>query len=67
MKYLSLILWEMQSYQRRPMVMAAPATVGQPPVDTASLPSSHTNKHHCTRHASSGLSHHSSASAPPPP
>ena len=45
---------------------AAPA-VAQPPVDTASLASSRTNKHHCTRHTSSGQLHHSSAPPPPPP
>ena len=38
-----------------------------PPVDTASLASSHTNKCRCIRHTSSGQSHHSSASATPPP
>ena len=46
---------------------AAASAVTQPPVDTVSLASSHTNKHCRTRHASSGQSHHSSASAPPPP
>ena len=46
---------------------AAASAVAQPPVDTASLASSHTNKHHCTSHASSGQSHCSSASVPPPP
>ena len=44
---------------------AAASAVAQPPVDTASLASSHTNKHRRTRHASSGQSHHSSASVPP--
>ena len=44
---------------------AAASAVTQPPVDTASLVSSHTNKHCHTRHASSGQSHHSSASVPP--
>ena len=44
---------------------AAASVVAQPPVDTASLASSHPNKHRCTRHASSGQSHHSSASVPP--
>ena len=44
---------------------AAASAVAQPPVDTASLASSHTNKHCHTRHASSGQPHHSSASAPP--
>ena len=46
---------------------AAASAVAQPPVDTASLASSCTNKHHRIRHASSGQSHCSSASAPPPP
>ena len=46
---------------------AAASAVTQPPVDTASLASSHTNKHHRTRHTSLGQSHHSSASVPPPP
>ena len=46
---------------------ATASAVTQPPVDTASLASSHTNKCRHTRHASSGQSHHSSASAPPPP
>ena len=41
---------------------AAASGVAQPPVDTASLASSHTNKCRCTRHAA----HRSSASAPPP-
>ena len=41
------------------------SAVAQPPLDTASLASSCTNKHCCTRHASSGQSHHSSASVPP--
>ena len=41
---------------------AAASAVAQPPVDTGSLASSHTNKCHCMRHASSGQSHHSSAS-----
>ena len=44
---------------------AAASAVSQPPVDTLSLASSHTNKCCHTRHASSGQSHHSSASAPP--
>ena len=44
---------------------AAASAVAQPPVDTASLASSCTNKHCHTRHASSGQSHHSSASVPP--
>ena len=43
---------------------AAASAVTQPPVDTASLA---TNKCHHTRHASSGQSHCSSASVPPPP
>ena len=38
---------------------ATASAVAQPPVDTASLASSHTNKCHQTRHASSGQSHHS--------
>ena len=46
---------------------AIASAVAQPPVDTASLASFCTNKHHCTRHASLGQSHHSSASVPPPP
>ena len=45
---------------------AAASAFAQPPVDTASLASSHTNKCCHTRHASSGQSHHSSASDPPP-
>ena len=40
---------------------AAASAVTQPPVDTMSLASSHTNKCHPTSHASSGQSHHSSA------
>ena len=44
---------------------ATPSAVAQPPVDTASLASSHTNKHCCTRHASLGQLHHSSASVTP--
>ena len=43
---------------------AAASSVTQPPVDTASLACSSTNKHHCTRHASSGQSHCSSPSVP---
>ena len=43
----------------------AASAVTEPPVDTASLASSHTNQCHHTRHASSGQSHHSSASVPP--
>ena len=43
----------------------AASAVTQSPVDTASFASSCTNKHHCTRHASSRQSHHSSASVPP--
>ena len=43
----------------------AASAVTERPVDTASLASSHTNKCHHTRHASSGQSHHSSASVPP--
>ena len=43
---------------------AAASAVAQPPVDTVSLASSHTNKRCHTRHASSGQSH-SSASVPP--
>ena len=46
---------------------ATASAVGQPPVDTASLASSRTNKRRCTRHASSGQSHCSSASVSPPP
>ena len=46
---------------------AAASTVTQPPVDNVSLASSHTNKCHRTRHASSGQPHHPTASAPPPP
>ena len=46
---------------------ATASAVTQPPVDTASLASSHTNKCHHTRHTSSGESHRSSASVPPPP
>ena len=46
---------------------ATASAVTQPPVDTASLASSHTNKHRHTSHVSSGQSHHSSASTPPPP
>ena len=46
---------------------AAASAVAQPPVDTVSLASSHTNKHCHTRHDSSGQSHCSSASVPPPP
>ena len=42
----------------------AASAVAQPPVDTASLASSCTNKHCHTRHASSGQLHHSSASVP---
>ena len=45
----------------------AAAAVTQPPVDTASLASSHTNEHRCTRHASSGQSHCSRVLLPPPP
>ena len=47
---------------------AAACAVAQPPVDTASLASSCTNKRRHTRHASSGQSHRStgSASVPPP-
>ena len=47
---------------------AAASAVAQPPVDTASLASSRTNKHRRTRHASSGQSHRSagSVSVPPP-
>ena len=45
---------------------AAASAVAQPPVDTASLVSSCTNKHHRSRHTSSGQSHRSSASVPPP-
>ena len=44
---------------------AAEAAAAQPPIDTASLASFHTNKRRRTRHASSGQSHHSSASVPP--
>ena len=44
---------------------AAASAADQPPVDTASLASSCTNKHRRTRHASSGQSHRSSASVPP--
>ena len=44
---------------------AAASAVAQPLVDTVSLSSSHTNKHHHTRHACSGQLHHSSASVPP--
>ena len=68
MKFLILVLWEMQLHQRT-AVAGAPAAsaVAQPPVDTGSLASSCTNKHHCTRHASSGQSHCSSASVPLPP
>ena len=43
---------------------ATASAVTQPPVDTASLASSHTNKCHCTRHASPGQSHHSITSVP---
>ena len=43
---------------------ATASAVAQPPVDTASLASSHTNQCHRTRHASSGQSHCSSASVP---
>ena len=43
---------------------ATASAVAQPPVDTASLASSHTNKHYWTRHASSRQLHHSSASVP---
>ena len=46
---------------------ATASAVAQPPVDTASLASSCTNKCCHTRHAYSGQSHHSSASVPPPP
>ena len=46
---------------------AAASAVTQPPVDTASLASSCTNKHRRTRYASSGQSHHSSASVLPLP
>ena len=46
---------------------AAASAVAQPPVDTASLASSRTNKHRRTRHVSSGQSHRSGASVPPPP
>ena len=46
---------------------ATASAVTQPLVDTASLASSCTNKHHSTRHASSGQSHCSSSSVPPPP
>ena len=45
---------------------AAASAVAQPPADTASLTSSCSNKHCHTRHASSGQSHHSSVSVPPP-
>ena len=45
---------------------AAASAATQPPVDTVSLASSCTNKHRHTGHASSGQSHHSSASVPPP-
>ena len=45
---------------------ATASAVTQPPVDTASLASSHTNKHHHMRHTSSGQLHHSSASVLPP-
>ena len=44
---------------------ATASAVTQPPGDTASLASSCTNKCCCTRHASSGQSHCSSASVPP--
>ena len=44
---------------------AAASAVAQPPVDTASLASSHTNKRCRTRHVSSGQSHRSGASVPP--
>ena len=45
---------------------ATASAVTQPPVDTASLASSCMNKQHRTRNASSGQSHCSSASVPPP-
>ena len=38
---------------------AAASAVAQPPVDTVSLASSHTNMHCQTKHTSSGQSHHS--------
>ena len=43
---------------------AAASAVAQPPVDTASLASSRTNKRRRTRHVSSGQSHRSGASVP---
>ena len=44
---------------------ATASPVTQPPVDTASLASSHTNKHHQPRHGSLGQSYWFSASVPP--
>ena len=44
---------------------ATASGVAQPPVGTASLASSCTNKHNRTRHTYSGQSHHFSASVPP--
>ena len=46
---------------------ATASAVTLPPVDSASLARSCTNKRCHTRHASSGQSHHSSASVPAPP